>query len=134
MAIELHRYDRDKNDKNSKVTFMHAVANHKDWNNIWEPAIRETQSYIFCDFGEFKPEQIDIVVEELNNILKWCQTNCNKEKIWFYKMENWNINRSLKRRGWKGKSAILHFLENYKMTKNRILDYISVLSIIQTIA
>ena len=102
MAIELHRYDRDKNDKNSKVIFMHAVANQKDWNNIWEPAIRETKSSIFCDLGEFKPEQINIVVEELKNILKWCQTNCNKEKFDSIKWRIETLIEALKEEAEKG--------------------------------
>ena len=111
MAIELHRYDRDKNDKNSKVIFMHAVANQKDWNNIWEPAIRETKSSIFCDLGEFKPEQINIVVEELKNILKWCQTNCNKEKFDSIKWRIETLIEALKEEAEKRLQAIREYTD-----------------------
>lgn len=109
MAIELYRYDKDKNDKNSKVIFMHAVANQKDWNNIWEPAIRETQTSIFCDFGEFKPEQIDIVVKELNNILKWCETHCNKEKLNLMKWRIETLIEALKEEAEKGNQSFYIF-------------------------
>lgn len=75
MAVDILRFDRDSEDKNSEIIFSYPVASETFFRNVWIPAIAKTELKLFKDWGKFTPNQINDVLDELRILMKWCDEN-----------------------------------------------------------
>lgn len=58
---------------------MHALANQKFYNRVWEKAVSETGVKLVRDWGTFTPAQVDEVLDELHILMEWCEQNLKGE-------------------------------------------------------
>lgn len=59
----------------SELIFSANVASEAFYTRVWIPAIKDTNTAIFKDGSDFSPDQLNIVLNELTNLMQWCDNN-----------------------------------------------------------
>lgn len=75
MSVGLFRYNKDMMADDSKLIFSANVASETFYTKVWAPAIKDTNTTIFKDGSSFSPKQLNIVLNELTNLMQWCDNN-----------------------------------------------------------
>ncbi|MDE6502495.1 MAG: hypothetical protein K2K02_10710 [Ruminococcus sp.] len=75
MAVDLIRFNGDWNNKKSEIIFSYPISSENFFRNIWTVAITESKLKLFKDWGNFTPNQINEVLDELCILIKWCDDN-----------------------------------------------------------
>ncbi|MBQ6942693.1 MAG: hypothetical protein IJN43_00040 [Ruminococcus sp.] len=78
MSVGVFRFKDDNISAQSVRIFFASVASEEFYNRVWTKALLETNIQIFKEGSEFKPTQINDVLEELHRLIWWCMNNLEK--------------------------------------------------------
>lgn len=78
MSVGVFRFKDDNISAQSVQIFFASVASEEFYNRVWTKALLETNIQIFKEGSEFKPTQINDVLEELHRLIWWCMNNLEK--------------------------------------------------------
>lgn len=87
MSVAIFRFNDDTlawGDENKEIVFTMPVSSEAFYTRVWTRAIAETNVKLFQDGGEFTPEQVEIVLDELQRLKKWCEENLKGDDHFFY--------------------------------------------------
>ena len=80
------------NDQNKEDIDVIPVSFERVWNAVWERAIRECNIRLFVYFRYFSVRQIPEVLDELDRIYDWVQSNGGEDTAYI----SWRIHDELK--------------------------------------
>lgn len=79
MSIGVFRFEKNNLESESKQLFFASVSGEDTYIRLWTKAIKDTNTKIFKADSEFTIEQIEIVLGELHNLMKWCEEKLEKD-------------------------------------------------------
>lgn len=89
MSVGLFRFNGDIDDDKSSIVLSLNISSEKFYQKFWIKAISDTDIKLFKDGSKFTPEQVDIVINELYRLIKWCNNNLSGN-------DNFKMNSTLK--------------------------------------
>lgn len=75
MSVDLFKYNGDIFAGNSEYVFSVGISSERIYLKYLEPAIKELNIYFFQDGGQFKKENLDDVIHEIELLIKWVYSN-----------------------------------------------------------
>lgn len=78
MSIGVFRFEKNNLEAESKQLFFASVSGEDTYTRLWTKAIKDTNTKIFKADSEFTIGQVEIVLDELHNLMKWCEEKLEK--------------------------------------------------------
>lgn len=80
MSVGLYKYDGNIND-NTKLILSENIASQKIYCKYLEPAIEELNIHYFQDGAEIRKKNLDLVMSELELLIKWIIDNVEGDDL-----------------------------------------------------